>query len=62
MENNPIRNLQYESDLRIIQSNSVEPVVYQSNQSIVSSYGGKDIYHHYEIFLSNHFTSFVIYK
>lgn len=32
---------QFERDLRVIQSNSVEPIVYQSNHSIVSSYGGE---------------------
>lgn len=40
MQENLERKLQFERDLRVIQSNSIEPIVYQSNQSIVSSYGG----------------------
>lgn len=43
MQDNPDRKLQFERDLKVIQSNSVEPIVYQSNHSIVSSYGGKRI-------------------
>lgn len=43
MQNNEARDRQFEADLRVIQSNSVEPIVYQSKQNIVSSvssYGG----------------------
>lgn len=40
LQTNSVRNLQYDSDLRIAQPPMpIEPVVYQSNQSIVSSYG-----------------------
>lgn len=41
MQDDTERKLQFERDLRVIQSNSIEPVVYQSNTSIVSSYRGE---------------------
>jgi hypothetical protein len=43
MEINPVRNLQHDQSLRVIQPSQVEPVVYRSNQSIVASYGSTQI-------------------
>lgn len=39
MLDNDARNQQFQNDLRVIASNSIEPIVYQSNHSIVSSGG-----------------------
>lgn len=43
MDNNQVRNLQIDQNLRVIQPAQVEPVVYRSNQSIISSYGSSQI-------------------
>lgn len=43
MENNPVRNLQLDHSLRVIQPQQVEPVVYRSNQSIISGYGSTQL-------------------
>lgn len=43
MENNPVRNLQLDHSLRVIQPQQVEPVVYRSNQSIISGYGSTQV-------------------
>ncbi|CAO1336105.1 unnamed protein product [Diamesa serratosioi] len=39
LEENSVRNLQYDNDLRISRPTTIEPIVYASNQSIISSYG-----------------------
>lgn len=43
MENNPVRNLQLDHNLRVIQPQQVEPVVYRSNQSIITGYGSSQL-------------------
>ncbi|KAG5668736.1 hypothetical protein PVAND_016663 [Polypedilum vanderplanki] len=37
LQNNSVRSLQSETNLRVIQPSQVEPIVYRSNQSIISS-------------------------
>lgn len=43
MENNPVRNLQLDHSLRVVQPQQVEPVVYRSNQSIITGYGSTQV-------------------
>lgn len=40
LENNSVRNLNTAHTLRVAQPTTVEPVIYRSNQSIITGYSG----------------------